>query len=61
MQVYAPTSAAEEDDVSSFYYQLNQTLSEISKKDVTIVMGDFNSKVGLGAEADIVGKYGLGK
>jgi hypothetical protein len=35
-------------------------LNEIPRKDVLILMGDWNSKIGKGEETETVGKYGLG-
>ena len=61
VQVYAPTSAAEEKEKEEFYHQLDQVLTTISSKDITMVMGDFNAKVGKGLEDGIVGPHGLGK
>ena len=45
IQVYAPTSNAEEAEVERFYEDL-QDLSELtSKKDVLFIIGDWNAKV----------------
>ena len=46
IQVYAPTSNAEEAEVERFYEDL-QDLSELTpKKDVLFIIGDWNAKVG---------------
>ena len=46
IQVYAPTSNAEEAEVEGFYEDL-QDLSELTpKKDVLFITGDWNAKVG---------------
>ena len=46
IQVYAPTSNAEEAEVERFYEDL-QDLSELTtKKDVLFIVGDWNAKVG---------------
>ena len=46
IQVYAPTSNAEEAEVEWFYKDL-QDLSELTpKKDVLFIIGDWNAKVG---------------
>ena len=46
IQVYAPTSNAEEAEVERFYEDL-QDLSELTpKKDVLFTIGDWNAKVG---------------
>ena len=46
VQVYAPTSNAEDAEVEWFYEDL-QDLSELThKKDVLFIIGDWNAKVG---------------
>ena len=46
IQIYAPTSNAEETEVEQFYEDL-QDLQELTpKKDVLIIIGDWNAKVG---------------
>ncbi|XP_016299301.1 uncharacterized protein LOC107656114 [Sinocyclocheilus anshuiensis] len=46
IQVYAPTSDSTEEEVETFYGQLEHTIEELPKKDVKIVIGDWNAKVG---------------
>jgi exonuclease III len=43
---YAPTNDSSEEDKDSFYEQLNAILEELSNKDINILMGDFNAKIG---------------
>ena len=45
IQVYAPTSNAEEAKVERFYEDLQDLLELISKKDVLFIIGDRNAKV----------------
>ena len=45
IQVYAPTSNAEEAEVEQFYEDL-QDLELTPKKDVLFIIGDWNAKVG---------------
>ena len=45
MQVYAPTSNAEEAEVERFYEDLQDLLKLTPKKDVLFVIGDWNAKV----------------
>ena len=45
IQVYAPTSNAEEAEVERFYEDL-QNLELAPKKDVLFIIGDWNAKVG---------------
>ena len=46
IQVYAPTSNAEETEVEQFYEDLQDLLELTSKKDVIFIIGDWNAKVG---------------
>ena len=46
IQVYAPTSNAEEVEVEWFYEDLQDLLELTPKKDVLLVIGDWNTKVG---------------
>ena len=60
IQVYAPTSNAEEAEVEQFYKDL-QDLSELTpKKDVIFIIGDWNAKVGSQEIPGVMGKFGLG-
>ena len=60
IQVYAPTTDAEQEEVDEFYDQVQAEIDRTCKQDVLIVMGDWNAKVGNKEEAPVVGKYGLG-
>ena len=46
IQVYAPTSNAEEAEVEWFYEDLQDLLELTPKKDVLFMIGDWNAKVG---------------
>ena len=46
IQVYAPTSNAEEAEVERFYGDLQDLLELTPKKDVFFIIGDWNAKVG---------------
>ena len=46
IQVYAPTSNAEEAEVEWFYEDLQDLLELTPKKDVLFTIGDWNAKVG---------------
>ena len=46
IQVYAPTSNAEEADVEWFYDDLQDLLELTPQKDVLFIIGDLNTKVG---------------
>ena len=46
IQAYAPTSNAEEAEVEWFYEDLQDLLELTPKKDVLLIIGDFNAKIG---------------
>ena len=46
IQVYAPTTIAEEHEVERFYEDLQDLLELTPKKDVLFIIGDWNAKVG---------------
>ena len=46
IQVYAPTSKAEEAEVEQFYEDLQDLLELTPNKDVLFIIGDWNAKVG---------------
>ena len=46
IQVYAPTTNAEEAEVEQFYEDLQDLLQLTPKKDVLFIIGDWNAKVG---------------
>ena len=59
IQVYAPTSNAEEVEVEWFYDDLQYLLELTPKKDVLLSIGDWNTKVGSQEIPGITGKFGL--
>ncbi|KAF7250474.1 Craniofacial development protein 2 [Varanus komodoensis] len=60
VQVYAPTTDAEEAEVDRFYEGLQHLLELTPKNYVLIIMGDWNAKVGSQKITGIAGKFGLG-
>ena len=60
IQVYAPTSNAEEAEVERFYEDLQELLELTPKKDVLFIIGDWNAKVGSQETPGVTGKFGLG-
>ena len=60
IQVYAPTSNAEEAEVEQFYEDLQDLLELTSKKDVLFIIGDWNAKVGSQEIPGVTGKFTLG-
>ena len=60
IQVYAPTSNAEEAEAERFYEDLHDFLELTLKKDVLFVIGDWSAKVGSQETPGVTGKFGLG-
>ena len=60
IQVYVPTSNAEEAEVEWFYEDLQDLLVLNPKKDVLFIIGDWNAKVGSQETPGVRGKFGLG-
>ncbi|EFN65839.1 Craniofacial development protein 2, partial [Camponotus floridanus] len=60
IQAYAPTSTAQDEDIERFYEDLIEARST-EKAHFTIMMGDFNAKIGRQTMADTnIGMFGLG-
>ena len=60
IQVYVPTTNAEEAEVAWFYDDLQDLLELTSKKDVLFITGDSNAKAGSQEITGVTGKFGLG-
>ena len=60
IQVYAPTSNAEEAEVEWFYEDLQDLLELTPKEDVLFIIGDRNAKVESQEIPGVAGKFGLG-
>ena len=60
IQVYAPTSNAEEAEVERFYADRQDLLELTPKKDVLFIIGHWNVKVGSQETPGVTGKFGLG-
>ena len=59
IQVYAPTSNAEEAEVEWFYEDLQDLLELTPKKDVLFIIGDWNAKVESQEISGVSSKFGL--
>ena len=59
IQIYAPTSNAEEAEVEWFYEDLQDLLELTPNKDVLFIIGDWNAKVRSQETPGVTGKFGL--
>ena len=60
IQVYAPTSNAEEAEVQRFYEDLQDLLELTPQKRCPFIIGNWNVKVGSQETPGVTGKFGLG-
>lgn len=60
IQVYAPTSLSSDEDLESFYIDLREAMKHTAANEMTVVLGDFNAKLGKGEDGNVIGKFGLG-
>ena len=60
IQVYTPTSNAEEAEVEQFYEDLQDLLELTARKDVLFIIGDWHAKVGSQEIPGVTGKVSLG-
>ena len=60
IQVYAPTTNAEEAEAERFYEDLQDLLELTPKKDVLCIIGDWSAKLGSQETPRVKGKFGLG-
>ena len=59
IQVYAPTSNAEEAKAEQFYEDLQDLLELTSQKDVLFITGDWNAKIRSQETPGVTDKFGL--
>ena len=60
IQLYGPTSNAEEAEIEWFYEDLQDLLELTPQKDVLFITGDWKAKVGSQETPGVTGKFGLG-
>ena len=62
IQCYAPTEMTDKYMKEKFYQQLHETITTVQKRDVILVMGDMNAKVGSNNEGleHVMGRHGIG-
>ena len=62
IHVYAPTSSSSEEEIEAFYNDVDETIAKADKKDIIIITGDWNAKIG-SDNTDwkyVMGRYGYG-
>jgi len=63
INAYAPTTDHSDEEIEEFYEQLDNTIAEVPKKDILVITGDWNAKVGPDSYNNwkgTVGRFGLG-
>ena len=61
VQVYAPTSSSEEEDIEDMYDTVQSVIDQTPNGDNLYIIGDWNSKVGKDISNGITGNFGLGE
>ena len=63
VQGYAPTEEADLGDKEAFYSSLDGLLATVPKRDVVLMMGDFNARVGADNNGldQVMGPHGIGR
>ena len=62
IQIYVPTTAYTDEEIEQFYESIDNTIKETPKKDLLIIQGDFNAKVGKDAHIEwpaCEGRFGI--
>ena len=60
IQIYAPTSNIEEAEAEQLCEDLQDLLELTPPKDVLVIIGDWNTKVGSQETPGVTGKFGIG-
>ena len=58
VQVYAPTTTHSIEEIEDFYQQIQEAIVETPKKDILIVQGNWNAKIGEDTQKDWKGTCG---
>ena len=57
IQVYAPTSDSDDEDIDKCYDMLDQAKEQCKSQEVVIIMADLNAKAGSEKHGDVTGEY----
>ena len=63
LQAYAPTADSSDEDLEEFYDQVEEGLTKMPNRDLCVVTGDWNAKIGnnnAGWE-HVIGQFGIGE
>ena len=60
IQIYAPTTEAEEAEIDQFYDDLEKLLELTPINDVLFIIGNWKAKIGSQEIPGVTGKFGLG-
>ena len=63
IQIYAPISTYNDEEIEKFYETVDNTIQESNKKDILIVQCDFNTKIGSDANDECdecARRFGIG-
>ena len=61
MQVYAPTQDHDDEEIETFYQEIQNGIKYAKSDEVICIMGDLYAKVGDERYQNIVGRHGLGR
>lgn len=62
IQCYAPTADGSNEEIEQFYEGVKEIIAETPKRNILIITGDFNARVGeLATEHEVLGRYGHGE
>ena len=61
IQVYAPTQDHSDEELEKFYDNISDVMEYTKSGDITIILGDWNAKIGKHHEYPVTGHHGLGE
>lgn len=61
IQVYAPTSLAEEEEIENFYDNLEEAMKLCKSNEILFIIGDSKAIVGKHETSQVTGQFGLGE